>query len=100
MTTKPHPDEVDEIAWVTKEKLLEMMNDSSLLFSPWFRLIVHKWMINKGGWWEDLQETMTTDRHCDYDNIQRFDPPKEHLGGGGNAGPLFDESGKVAGDQS
>ena len=98
LTTKPHPDEVDDIKWVTKEKLLEMMDDKSLLFSPWFRLIAKKWMLNKGGWWENLQETMTTDKHCDFVNIHRFDPPKEHLGGAGDAGPLFE--GQAIGDQS
>ena len=75
-----------------------MMADKTLLFSPWFRLIAKKWMLNPGGWWENLEETMTTDKHCDYKNIQRFDPPKEHLGGEGDAGPLFD--GEVVGDQS
>lgn len=69
-----------------------MMDDTNLLFSPWFRLIVHKWMIGQtdgGGWWSDLKKTMTTNEFCDYDNIHRFDPPEEHMGGGGNAGPLF-----------
>ena len=98
LTVKPHPDEVDDVKWVTKEVLLEMMADKTLLFSPWFRLIAKKWMLNPGGWWENLEETMTTDKHCDYKNIQRFDPPKEHLGGEGDAGPLFD--GEVVGDQS
>lgn len=43
-------------------------------------------MIGKGGWWNDLDQTMTIDDFCDYINIHRFDPPDEHLG---NAGPLF-----------
>ena len=47
----------------------------SLLFSPWFRLIVQKWMKN---WWEDLNETMTTNKHCDFVNIQQFDPLVVH----------------------
>ena len=98
LTVKPHPDEIDDVMWVSKEKLLEMMQDKNLLFSPWFRLIVKKWLVNKGGWWEDLDKTMNTNQHCDYVNIQRFDPPKEHLGGEGEAGPLFD--GEVVGDQS
>ena len=98
LTIKPHPDEVDAVKWVSKEQLLEMMNDQTLLFSPWFRLIVHKWMLSKGGWWQNLKQTMTTNKHCDYHNIQRFDPPEEHLGGKGNAGPLFDD--EIVGDQS
>lgn len=98
LTVKPHPDEVDAVKWVTKEVLLEMMADKKLLFSPWFRLIAKKWMLNPGGWWENVKETMTSDKHCDYVNIQRFDPPTEHLGGEGEAGPLFEE--EAVGDQS
>jgi hypothetical protein len=86
---------------VTKEVLLEMFADKSLLFSPWFRIIANNWMTNSGGWWDNLSVTMTTDKHCDYGSIQRFDPPREHLGGEGDAGPLFGGSDpkKAAGDQ-
>ena len=76
-----------------------MMADKSLLFSPWFRLIVQRWMIgNKhhgggGGWWDDLDRTMNTQDFCDYATIHRFDPPPEHMGGGGDAGPMFAENG-------
>lgn len=89
LTIKPHPDEVDAITWVTEDGLQEMLKDSSLLFSPWFRLIFQRWMTGKNSWWSDLKETMTTDKYCDYVNISRFDPPKEHFGGGGKAGPKF-----------
>jgi len=72
-----------------------MFADKDLLFSPWFRLIANRWMIGggekgKGGWWDDLDRTMNTDDFCDYENIHRFDPPTEHLGGGGDAGPWLD----------
>lgn len=71
-----------------------MFADKSLLFSPWFRLIANRWMIgnkdsSNGGWWDDLKCTMDTDVFCDYENIHRFDPPVEHMGGGGDAGPMF-----------
>eukprot|EP00980_Cylindrotheca_fusiformis_P014798 scaffold4026_cov117-Cylindrotheca_fusiformis.AAC.33 len=88
LTVKPHPDEVDDVKWVTPEALAELMQDSSLLFSPWFRIICKKWLVNS--WWKDLKETMETDKHCDFINIHEFDPPIEHLGGEGKAGPLFD----------
>jgi hypothetical protein len=53
----------------------------------------------KGGWWTDLKKTMNTNEFCDYENIYRFDPPEEHMGGGGNAGPLFvKENGEVDGN--
>lgn len=86
LTLKPHPEEIDDTKWVTLAELEAMLADKSLLFSPWFRLIVQKWMKN---WWSNLDETMNTNKHCDFVNIQQFDPPKEHLGGGGKAGPLF-----------
>ena len=55
------------------------------LWSPWFRLIVNKWLLPTGGWWDDLNVTMTTDKFCDYSNVHKFDPPQEHVGGAGNA---------------
>ena len=83
-----------------------MFDDKNLLFSPWFRLIAKRWMIGGkgdetscgdekekqggGGWWDDLERTMTTNDFCDYGTIHRFDPPSEHMGGGGDAGPMFD----------
>ncbi|KAL9184786.1 hypothetical protein ACHAXT_012756 [Thalassiosira profunda] len=106
LTIKPHPDEVDAVKWVTQQQLLEMFDDKNLLFSPWFRLITNKWMIGSndkkgsgGGWWDDLEKTMTTDAHCDYETIHTFDPPQEHMGGGGNAGPMFGEN-EIVGDAS
>jgi isopentenyl-diphosphate delta-isomerase len=87
ITLKPHPDEVDDTKWVSKKELEDMMQDPNLLFSPWFRIICKKWLLSC--WWNDLNETMTTDKHCDYVNIHEFDPPTEHLGGSGKAGPLF-----------
>ena len=85
---KGHPDEVDDVKWVTRQELIDMMEDKALLFSPWFRLICKKWLLNH--WWKDLKQTMTTDEHVDLDTIHCFDPPKEHFGGGGKAGPLFE----------
>lgn len=82
----PHPEEVDAIQWVNASELQAMLQDETLLFSPWFRLIVKKWLYT---WWNNLNETMTTNKHCDYVNIHEFDPPSEHFGGQGNAKALF-----------
>jgi isopentenyl-diphosphate delta-isomerase type 1 len=84
---QPHPDEVDAVRWVNPAELTAMMNDDQLLLSPWFRLICHKWLLPV--WWKDLEGCMTTKKYCDYDIIHEFDPPTEHYGGAGNAGPLF-----------
>ena len=86
LTIECHADEVDAVCWVSVEQLESRMADPALLFSPWFRLILQKWLKT---WWKDLIATMGTDKHVDLVTIHRFDPPKEHLGGGGNAGPMF-----------
>lgn len=99
VTLKPNPEEIQATKWVTSEELQAMLladnnnkNNSSSgnqnLFSPWFRLIYQKWL--KDLWWKDLKTTMSTDKYCDFKNIHEFDPPVEHLGGGGKARPLFE----------
>ena len=83
-----------------------MFDDTTLLFSPWFRIIANRWLIGRTdnnigeennnsiggggeGWWDDLDRTLTTDYFCDYGTIHRFDPPIEHMGGSGDAVPMF-----------
>jgi len=95
LTIKPHPDEVDDVQWVTREALVEQMKHG--LWSPWFRILAHKWLVPANGWWDNLHETMSTGKHCDYVSIHRFDPPKEHMGGKGNAGPYLGNN-DVVGD--
>jgi NUDIX domain len=87
MTISPNPEEIDEIKWVSPSDLECMLNESTNLFSPWFRILYFKWM--KDNWWNNLHVTMTTDKYVDYVTIHRFDPPAEHFGGGGNAVPMF-----------
>ena len=90
ITLNPHPEEVDGTRWVSKSQLLDMFSDSSLLCSPWFRIIAQRWLVNEGGWWDDLGETMRAgSRHDDFGTVHRFDPPPEHMGGGGDAGPFL-----------
>ena len=106
LTLSPNPDEVDDIKWVSQSQLIHMMEDTNLLFSPWFRIITHKWVLgsssssssssssnnnnkNNKGWWDDLHVTMNTNTFVDVHTIHRFDPPNEQMGGQGNAGPMF-----------
>jgi farnesyl-diphosphate farnesyltransferase/isopentenyl-diphosphate delta-isomerase type 1 len=86
----PHPEEVDDTRWVTLQELQTMMRDDNLLFSPWFRLIVEKWLET---WWQNLDVCMRPDPqqnpYLDYQHVHLLDPPAEHCGGAGGAGPLF-----------
>jgi len=85
---KPNPDEVDGIKYVTLSELQKMMEPSSgLLWSPWFRIIVERFL---EPWWKDLDTTLNTDKLVDVKTIHRFDPPAIHQGGLGNAGPFLD----------
>jgi len=76
--TVGNPEEVDDLKYVTKDELKAMMDPSSgLLWSPWFRVICDTWL---WGWWADLEETLTTDKHVDLKSIAYFDPPMHHEG--------------------
>ena len=44
----PHPDEVMDVACVSPEELKAQMADTSLLWSPWFRVIVNEPLLT---WW-------------------------------------------------
>jgi farnesyl-diphosphate farnesyltransferase len=87
LSIKPNPDEVDAIQYVTLPELQRLMHPSSgLLWSPWFKIIAERFLPQ---WWADLSTTLTTNTYFDPKTIHKFDPPKEHMGGGGNAGPYL-----------
>lgn len=84
VTCNPHPDEVQDIKYVSLPELQQMMSPSSgLLWSPWFRIIAEQFLPH---WWANLNETLTTDKFVDTYTIHRFDPTEEHMGGAGKAG--------------
>ena len=81
---KPNPEEVSDVKYVTLPELQSMMkSNSGLLWSPWFRIIVEKFLVH---WWDDLDRTMNTNDFVDCQRIYRFDPSTEHMGGAGKAG--------------
>ena len=83
--TNLNKEEVMDTKYVTLKELQTMMKpNSGMLWSPWFRIIVEKFLIH---WWQDLNITLTTNEFTDYKTIYRFDPTSEHMGGGGKAGP-------------
>jgi hypothetical protein len=77
LTITPHPDEVDAVKWVTRQQLIDMIEDPKLLLSPWFRLICKKWLLDL--WWMDLNTAMASNTFCDYVKIHCFDPPQGTL---------------------
>ena len=87
LSMTPHPEEIQDTKWVSRNELQSMLNDSSLLMSPWFRIICDKWLLRQ--WWVNLDDTFHGKFH-DFETIHTFDPPSEHIGGAGNANRLFD----------
>lgn len=88
-TLKPNPEEVSGTKWVTLIELQAMMRpQSGLLWSPWFRIIVERFLVR---WWADLGRTLKTGAFVDVDHIHRFDPTTEHMGGAGHAGAWLDD---------
>jgi isopentenyldiphosphate isomerase len=86
---KANPDEVQATRWVSMDELQAMFRDSSLLFSPWFRIIANAWLMPS--WWKNLEMAMQGE-YDDYATIAAFDPPLEHLGGAGKAERMFASS--------
>jgi farnesyl-diphosphate farnesyltransferase len=86
----PNPDEVMDVKYVSLDELRAQMDPSSgLLWSPWFRIIVENFLPH---WWNNLNETLTTNKFVDVKSIHKFDPTEEHMGGGGHAGAWLGKS--------
>jgi len=69
VTVSPNPEEVGDFKYVTLPELKEMMDPSSgLKWSPWFRIIVDKFVDD---WWADLDVTLSTDKFVDVKTIHR-----------------------------
>jgi isopentenyl-diphosphate delta-isomerase len=48
-----NPNEVKDTKYVTAEELKEMFKDSSLKFTPWFKLICETYLFK---WWTNVDE--------------------------------------------
>lgn len=69
VTFKANPEEIDDVRWVTKDELREMMDPKSgLRWSPWFRIIAEKFLDK---WWADIDDTLSTDKHVDLGTIHK-----------------------------
>ncbi len=60
--------EVEDIKYVTQEELKSMMNDSKLIFTPWFKLICERFLFN---WWSHLLQKNSLDQFVD-DKVHRM----------------------------
>lgn len=66
---KPNPEEVEDAKYVTEKELQRMMEpDSGLKWSPWFRIIAQRFLHQ---WWQDVDHTITTDKHVDLRTIHK-----------------------------
>ena len=62
-----NPEEVDAMIWVSPEELREMMKEEKgLRWSPWFRIIVDRFLWK---WWENIDEVFATDKFVDEQSI-------------------------------
>lgn len=66
LTILGNPNEVKEFKYVTMEELKDMMNDSNLKFTPWFKLICENYLFD---WWKQLDNI---EEHENDDQIYRM----------------------------
>lgn len=71
----PHPDEIDDLKYVTRSELEDMMdlnNKSTSVnyqWSPWFRIICKHFLSQ---WWDNIDITLNTNTYCNYKAIHKL----------------------------
>ncbi|KAL0477921.1 isopentenyl-diphosphate delta-isomerase [Acrasis kona] len=60
LTIKANENEIEDYKYVSKQMLIDMMNDDKLLFTPWFKLIVEKFLFK---WWDALLAGESLESH-------------------------------------
>eukprot|EP00658_Telonema_sp_P-2_P009385 TRINITY_DN13517_c0_g1_i1.p1 TRINITY_DN13517_c0_g1~~TRINITY_DN13517_c0_g1_i1.p1 ORF type:complete len:307 (+),score=93.91 TRINITY_DN13517_c0_g1_i1:201-1121(+) len=86
---RPNPEEVSDTCYVSREECIAMLADDSLLWSPWCRVIAEKMLLPDGGWWDELELALNTDKFVDAGSIHKFDCPETFWGGLGKAGAFL-----------
>lgn len=72
---------MDDVKFVTQQELVAMMDDPSLLWSPWFRIIVDELLVGGANpWWGDLKGCLHSDKFLDTKTIYAFQPPFKQTG--------------------
>ena len=65
----PHPDEVEDTRWVSRDELGAMMDPGSgLAWSPWFRIIADRWL---PGWWDNLDGVLERGEGAEWGKVHR-----------------------------
>lgn len=61
--------EVEDVKFVSQEELKSMMQDSSLTFTPWFKIICEKFLFK---WWDSMTNGEGLEKHRDVETIHRM----------------------------
>lgn len=62
-------EEVQDAKWVNQVEFQSMINDPKLLWSPWFRVIASKHLLD---WWNELDITLNTEKFVNHQFIYRY----------------------------
>jgi isopentenyl-diphosphate delta-isomerase len=68
ITIAPNANEIGDYKFVSREKLEELMNDNKLLFTPWFKLIVDRFLSK---WWTAMMNG-TLEEHKDVNTVHNM----------------------------
>ncbi|KAJ8606646.1 hypothetical protein CTAYLR_008390 [Chrysophaeum taylorii] len=85
LAIEPHPDEVRAYEWVTCDQLFAKFEEPGLKWSPWFKIIAHRFLKK---WWSDV-DALCAGEWFDA-SIHRFDCHTEGPVGSGGAMPFLD----------
>lgn len=61
LLVNPNQNEVNEIAWVDKKELKNMLGNANLKFTPWFKLICESYLFR---WWDKLDDLSSVENDC------------------------------------
>jgi isopentenyl-diphosphate delta-isomerase len=69
ITVEPNLNEIRDHKYVDKQELIEMFDDSTNSFTPWFKLIARDLLF---GWWDELMRRKGTDGLVDAQSLKGF----------------------------
>ena len=66
---EPNPNEVQDTRWVSPDELRMMLQNKSLTFTPWFRLICDSMLFK---WWERVENGAGLGEYIDEQELRRM----------------------------